>query len=215
MNVVERTGTHVGCLYILFRDIDLLESDRKRIRWRCVCECGNIKIVTSSDIKSTPKHCTCKLTRGKNRKTSENFKHLKLNHSAEYNTWRAMISRCSEKSRDKKYYYDRGISVSKEWKESFESFLKDMGKKPTNKHTLERIDNNYGYSPNNCKWATRQEQLNNTRKNKYLTLNGQTKTVAEWNRVAGFKNRNTIYSRLSKGWSVEEAIMSPLKRKVI
>jgi len=95
-------------------------------------------------------------------------------------------------------YAGRGVTVCDDWK-VFENFLRDMGERPEGM-SLDRIDNSKGYSPENCRWATPKEQLNNTRRNRFLTLNGETKTVAQWAEEAGI-NAGTIYSRLGRGWS--------------
>jgi hypothetical protein len=113
-----------------------------------------------------------------------------------------------------KYYGGRGIEVCEEWENSFESFLADIGLKPSPGCTLERIDNNKGYEPGNVRWATRKEQNRNKRNNKSLTVNGITKLICQW---AEIRNMNyfTIVSRKFRGWSDEDAVNKPLDNRGI
>lgn len=109
-------------------------------------------------------------------------------------------------------YGGRGIAVCARWL-SFANFLADMGPRPTPAHTVERIDNNGPYAPENCRWADRTEQANNTRKNRHLTLNGATRTLAEWSRATGI-GTHTIGARIDRlGWSVEMALTTPTRRR--
>ena len=130
--------------------------------------------------------------------------------SPEYTTWVHMIQRCTNpKNKDYKNYGGRGIVVCDLWLESFEAFLLQMGKRPTLKHTIERLDSNSNYESSNCVWATRQQQNVNTRSNVKLTIAGETKTVSEWSRdprcsVSGF----TIYKRLHRGWEPAKAVLT-------
>ncbi len=85
-------------------------------------------------------------------------------YPSEYRSWQAMKNRCLKTNKKmRQYYYERNIVVCERWKNSFIDFLEDMGKKPTTKHTLDRIDNDKGYTPENCKWSTRQQQALNRR----------------------------------------------------
>lgn len=95
-------------------------------------------------------------------------------------------------------YGGRGITVCKDWM-SFDTFLKDMGKRPSKTHTLDRIDNCKGYSKKNCRWATWEEQHSNRRDNINITIKGKTQTVSQWSNELGFK-RSTIYWRVKAGW---------------
>jgi hypothetical protein len=104
----------------------------------------------------------------------------------EHNAWRALKDRClNSNSPDFKNYGGRGISVCPQWMHSFENFYADMGARPSAKHTLDRIDNNKDYSPRNCRWATRAVQMNNTRKNVFVEINGKKRTIAEWSKMYG------------------------------
>lgn len=142
-----------------------------------------------------------------------NYKHGGMtNHKLEYNSWRAMRERCNNPN----YwcfnrYGGRGIKVCEQWdgKNGFKHFLKDMGTKPTSKHTINRINNNGDYTPQNCEWSGVYKQKNNTSRNRLETIDGVTKTVSQWCRQYGKKN-NTIYNRLRDGWSFEKAIKTPL-----
>lgn len=130
----------------------------------------------------------------------------------EYRIWLAMKTRCYNQKRvDYPRYGARGITVCDEWLHSFEQFSKDMGPRPSPSHSLDRINNNVGYSKVNCRWATRKEQSNNMRSNRSLTDNlGVTKNIAEWTAIKGFSNA-TIRLRLDRGWSAHDAIHAPKK----
>ena len=165
----------------------------------CQCECGGKTETLFS--KLTLRHtrscgCLLRVRRG-------------LSNTAEFRAWNSMRQRCND--RNFKQYADyggRGITICERWADFF-SFLADMGKKPTPKHTIDRIDNSKGYSPENCHWATRAEQGRNTRRNRWLTHKGETLCVADWEIRRGFKP-HTIHQRLKSGWSVADAIETPL-----
>ena len=110
-------------------------------------------------------------------------------------------------------YGGRGITVCDRWREGgFKVFISDMGPRPTPQHSIDRVDNNKGYSPENCRWATKKEQARNMRTNRLLTHNGVTATVAEWAEKLGV-TITCITDRLDKlGMTVEEAVTTP-KRK--
>lgn len=133
----------------------------------------------------------------------------KLSHTPEYWILAGMKRRCYNKN-EKAYrnYGGRGIKVCDRWLNSFEAFLEDMGKRPSNKYSIERIDVNKDYKPGNCIWATDMEQANNTRANHKITINGITKNLMEWQRQFSMPN-STFQNRIKRGWTVEKALTTP------
>ncbi len=179
--------------------------------WLCRCSCGMTKVVLGGLLRSgRSKSCGClaieiasklSLTHGESRHGNE---------SKEFTTWNAMLCRCSNKTHKQwDAYGGRGIFVCDRWKKSFENFLADMGRRPE-KHSLDRINNDGPYSPENCRWATRSQQCGNTRRNKKLTAFGQTKNLIDWARDTGIKE-NTITERIRRGWSVEKALSASVQ----
>jgi len=130
-----------------------------------------------------------------------------------YVIWQRMKQRCDyEGAINYERYGERGISVCDRWANSFENFLDDMGKVPSSEYSIERIDNEGDYTPENCCWATPTEQARNTRRNRMIEHNGEIHPLVEWSHITGLK-RTTIARRLDHGWSAEEALTTPVLRK--
>lgn len=125
--------------------------------------------------------------------------------------WCGMRRRCSNPS-DKAYpsYGGRGITVCERW-QSFENFLHDMGYRPKGK-SLGRIDNDKGYSPENCRWESSRQQNNNKRNNRHIEALGESLTLPEWARKTGLSVA-TIESRIARGWLPERALTQPKRKK--
>lgn len=178
---------------------------------QCV-ECGKMFFKTHSGSArwSGRKHCSLSCALRGRTVAPRKRKHGRTDDPV-YKVWTAMKQRClNPKSPVWKYYGGRGITVCERWK-TFENFASDMGARPAG-GTLDRIDNNSGYFPENCRWATRTEQANNIRTNRILTVDGVSKTTRQWESDLGMR-RGAIASRVcTLGWTPEEAILTPLKR---
>ena len=182
-----------------------------RTMWKCLCECGNTTFVDSRSLKSgNTKACGCHQSDGWGNSKTHGMSKTKI-----YRTWMGMKNRCYRKS-NKHYgnYGGRGIKVCDEWMNSFELF-RDWAFKSgySEELTLDRIDNDGNYCPENCRWVDRFEQMNNTRSNHRITFNGNTMTLTEWSRKIGLP-AHVLRNRINNyGWSEEEALTIPLLKK--
>lgn len=123
--------------------------------------------------------------------------------------WQAMLARCYDnKNRSFKNYGGRGIGVCERWRESFDAFLEDMGRRPSPRHTVDRADPNGNYEPSNCRWATPKEQARNMRRNHVVTAFGKAQCLAAWSEELGVP-LTRIRDRLRLGWDAERALSEP------
>lgn len=184
--------------------------------WECKCECGNIRFLATTEIRRG-KHQSCGCLQREQARAAH-LKHGqcaygKNNGTPEYRAWVAMRQRCQNASAPAfPNYGGRGIKVCDRWDCSFDSFFADMGLKPSPKMSLERLDNNGGYSPENCVWATQKTQGNNTRKTVMITHNGKTMSRTQWSELLGFQ-LTLIGDRINDGWSVAQALDTPVRGK--
>lgn len=126
--------------------------------------------------------------------------------SQEYTAYLNMILRCyNPKARGYERYGAKGIKVCSKWLQCFANFYSDMGTKPTSKHSLDRIDNKKGYSPENCRWATSKEQSENRRNTIWLEFNGKRMTATSWAKEVGLPV-TSVYTRIANGWSPERVL---------
>jgi hypothetical protein len=172
-------------------------------RWLCRCECGGeARCLTSNLVRENSRSCGC-ATR------EAHFKHG-MSGTPVYKVWQAMRDRCDNRvNREYRNYGGRGIAVCERWQD-FSNFLSDMGSRPKG-FDIERKNNDGPYSPENCRWASRQLNLNNRRCNNRVEFRGQTKTVAEWAAETGM-HEETLRRRILNGWPAERALTEPVHR---
>lgn len=203
-----------------------------KVKWVCECSCGcnEIEVIASKLKSGHTRSCGC-LQRDAVRQTGKDntgrflLDGKKLNregivnnvsgesHSVEYITWRGMLERCSDKrSNTYKNYGGRGIKVCERW-HTYRNFLKDMGRRPSNKNSIDRIDVNGDYCPENCRWADDKQQGRNRRNNSIYEHDGRKQCLVEWSEELDIKYQ-ILLDRLGKlGWSVEKAFTTPENEK--
>lgn len=136
-----------------------------------------------------------------------------LSNTSEWRAWRAMRRRCYDTSRPGyRSYGGRGITVCERWlgDDGFRNFLTDMGPKPSAKHSLDRINNDGGYEPGNCRWATPREQSNNRRVTHLIEWNGRKQGLSQWAAELGMAHV-TLKKRLVAGWPIHRALSTPVE----
>jgi hypothetical protein len=183
-------------------------------RWKCRCHCGAERMIDASDLlRGTSKCCGCnrpEIAR-KNQKSCYKHGHARDGKvTPTFKAWASMIQRCYTKT-DARYrlYGAKGVAVCERWRESFETFLEDMGERPTDKHSLDRFPDPFGnYEPGNCRWATTTQQNRNKRTTRWITCRGETLCLADWAERTGVPV-TTILGRLTRGWEVETALYTP------
>lgn len=177
----------------------------RHVCWLSRCDCGTERPVSSTNlVKGISKSCGCYhisvvSTHG-------------LHDSPEYGHYLAMKQRCNNpRTSGYKHYGGRGIQVCQRWLDSFSNFYIDMGTRPSPEHTVDRLDPNGNYSPDNCRWATLSEQANNTRSSRFVEFQNKTQTVSQWAKHLGV-SKSLISYRLNSGWSIEKTLTTPSSR---
>lgn len=216
----------MGCFIDLagqkFGRLTVVEQQGKskdgRILWLCICDCGNEKVVSGHDLKNEDtKSCGCLLKEiMSNNKFGKIHGHCtKGKSSRTYRIWRSMLNRCNNKNNiGYKNYGDRKIKVCKRWsnkKNGFQNFLKDMGEIPKGK-SLDRINNNGNYSPENCKLSTTKEQNRNMRTNVNYTYNNKTRCRTDWAEEYKMSYQTLGYRLDVLKWPIEKALTTPIRK---
>lgn len=189
-------GQQFGRLTALYR----LHNTKGRTKWLCVCECGNLVEVKENNLlQGGSKSCGCS-------RKHINIKHGKTNTRL-FTTWQNIKNRCYNNCNNEyKNYGGRGIAVCDEWLHDFMSFYNwSMVNGYNDNLTIDRIDNNGNYEPNNCRWVTMKQQQQNKRSNRNYTINGETHCLSEWCEILGLKY-STVQSRIQRNRSIEKAL---------
>lgn len=200
MPLKEMTGVRVGRLVVICRASD----GGKEARWRVKCDCGGESVVRGSRLRNSDT-LSCGCIKGS--VVSAVATRHGMDGTRTQNIWRGMISRTTNSAaKDWERYGGRGISVCAEWTD-FENFLADMGPCPTGAHTLDRVDNDGPYTPNNCRWATMSQQCRNKSNNRLVEYRGRIMPLIEACELAGagvdwHKARN----RMRQGRPVQRAV---------
>lgn len=204
---IDLTGETFGRLRVLGREGI---NKHGQLTWACECECGNRKVTLGMLLRNGQvQSCGCLQ---KEITASINKTHGKA-ATPIYYIWRSMMDRChAPKSHAYSRYGGRGINVCERW-QSFEDFYADMGDRPEGK-SLERIDNNGDYSPENVVWADAKAQANNRRSNVILEHNGEKKTMQQWADQLGVKIQ-TIWARIDRGWTVDRALTQEVRNVLV
>lgn len=202
--IKDLTGIKFGSLTV----VGYIGKRNGKSVWRCKCDCGNeTESMTSNLTRGLSTSCGCK----RKKTCSDRMKAINYKHGGSrtrlFRIWSGMKSRCFDKN-DPAYprYGGRGVKVCDEWKENFPAFQQwALSSGYSEVLSIDRINVNGGYCPENCRWATREEQANNKRTNRFITYGGKTMTISQWERSLGYR-RGLILVRLKNGWSVERAI---------
>lgn len=203
---IDRTGQRFGRLTVIK---EAGRDKHRNVIWKCRCDCGNESYVTTADLKKT-KSCGCWnidaiIQRNTRHGASKRGSITKL-----YKVWAAVKQRCTNpKNKAYKNYGGRGIKLCDEWLEyePFEKWAFENGY--AEGLQLDRIDNNGGYSPDNCRFVSTVENSHNKRNNVWITIDGKTALAVDWAKEVGV-DVEVIRKRLRKGWSPKEAVFAPL-----
>lgn len=184
--------------------LEKVNNQNSKTAWKCLCDCGNITFVITSNLTCNRiKSCGClKNEKLIERNTSHNQRHTNL-----YEVWKSMKQRCfNPNNKSYKNYGGRGITICDEWKNSFTSFYNwSMENGYKQGLTIDRINNNFNYCPENCRWSDRFVQANNSRWNKHIIINGKDDTLANWLRFYNL-SYDKYYKRIKQGFSEQEAL---------
>jgi hypothetical protein len=207
--ILDLTGHHYGRLTVV--EFDSIKAHH-RAYWICRCECGQIKSICGHDLTTGyTKSCGClRVDNGYHQLIKHGKSRTKL-----YYVYQSMKQRCTDKNHHAyRDYGGRGITVCNEWLRFavFYDWAIKNGYKENSTLSIDRIDVNGNYCPENCRWTNIDTQANNKRSNKYLELNGERHSIAEWAKILG-GSTSLIHSRLRNGWNIEKALSTPVLKK--
>jgi hypothetical protein len=207
MRKLELAGSKIGRLAV----ISPAEPKNGDSRWFCRCDCGRDVIIRTSTLRCRPRRANQITSCGcvRNEKTGARRRTHGVSSSVEYRLWEGIIRRCYQKSTPGYAKYGaRGITMSPQWRHSFETFLRAMGLRPSPKMTIERNDNDGPYRKENCRWATSWEQQRNRQATIYTVVDGIEMAICDAAAIYG-RSPSMVHSRLRRGWSIERALNTP------
>ena len=184
------------------------------VKWECICECGKIVFASTNALnKGNTRSCGClrnELTAERNRKRQTTHG---MSKSRLYRIWANMLQRCKNPKTDRyQSYGGKGVRVCSVWHEFAEFYDWAMQNGYEEALSIDRLDVNGNYEPNNCRWVNAKTQMSNKSNNRILSVCGITKTMSEWAECTGI-NVSTIAMRLRNGWSEERAVSKPVNGK--
>lgn len=204
---VDLSGEKFGMLTVVSRHSTAKNGDAL---WLCKCECGGETITRRNALKNgQSKSCGClKISLLKQSKTHG------LSRDPIYRVWSSMIQRCNNpKSTHFSSYGGRGITVCDRWLD-FGNFINDMGNRPSKDYSIDRIDNNSGYRPDNCRWSLREDQMANMRSNRFISSDDRFVPIFKASKAKGIPSY-IVRNRLRANWGEAEALDTPIHRRII
>ena len=201
---IDLTGQRFGRLTVLRRDGVATAGNAA---WTCACDCGNVTRVMGTSLRSgNTRSCGCLLCDARKINGKHNATHG-LSGTRQYDIWLHMRERVSNPNNPAWHNYGgRGITVCERWKKSFENFWSDMGATYKPGLQLDRINNDLGYSPENCRWTTSKYNNRNRRDNRLVSSPWGLVSVAELSEKSGI-NQGTLLSRIRLGWPVSDLLL--------
>jgi hypothetical protein len=206
---IDLKGQRFGRLVVIGKTSHDMKTSQTK--WSCHCDCGNNIEVRGGNLRNGHSQ-SCGCLRRDN--ASKTFKAHGKSHTRLFNIWCSMRQRCRDKNcANYPSYGGRGITVCESWEKDFTVFEAwALNNGYADNLSIDRINVNGIYEPSNCRWADIFTQQNNTRNNSYITIDGETHTYAEWERIKGLKI-NTIHNRIRKGWKPEEAVIGKRRKR--
>lgn len=200
-----------------FGKLVALKADHKdkchRWHWLCQCDCGKTTIVSSNSLlRGSTRSCGC--LNDEQRKSGNNRRVHGGCGTRLYRIWKQIRTRCNNPNNSdyKRWYGSKGIKVCSEWDNSFEAFRDwSLANGYNDNLTIDRIDSNDDYEPNNCRWVTWREQSRNTSQNVNVSYNGETHCLTDWANILDV-DPQVFRSRLYRGWSIERTLTQPVRK---
>lgn len=209
-NFIDLTGKRFGRFLVLNRG----ENRGVQPTWHVRCDCGTEKLVISASLRrGVSRSCGCLKSELARDALRQRASIHGMTETRIYRIWSGMIKRCHGINGDPYgCYQGRGITVCDRWRTSFENFYTDMGDHPGDGFSIDRINNDLGYSPENCRWATTEQQMNNTSRSVLFSHNGVQMSIPQWERHLGFPE-GVLYKRIRRRkWTFDKAISKPLRQ---